>query len=230
MADSLELIVPEPSILRTPTLWLVYQAFELLNTEGKAAEVAYRQVAELLRGRDDAVDALFGVLRSAPTEDVGQRWCALYVVGDVGDKSAAKRLARVVLESLPKPCREEDGCEGPRDSELLIRTMAVEALQSVAERHEKAGELVLELITERPARPVLIELVKAARALKLTAKAGELLRKKDKWMLDIAIQPAEEVMAQPERGDDTVLGYTPPSMKSVRDAPAADCCVPKREG
>ncbi|HEX9810054.1 MAG TPA: hypothetical protein VGC25_10715 [Alphaproteobacteria bacterium] len=230
MADSFEVVVPDAVILRTPTLWLIGQAFELLNTEGKAAEVAYGQVAELLRGRDDAVESLFSAFRSSPTEDVGRRWCALYVLGHVGDKSAAEPLFRAASESLPKPCKEEEGCEGPRDGEVMIRTMAVAALQRVAERHEEAGELVLALIAEHPERPVLIEAVKAARALNLADKAREALRKEDRWMLDIRIQPVQEVMAQAERGDAAALGHTPPSMRAARTAPAADCCAPRKEG
>jgi hypothetical protein len=205
----------------------------LLNTEGKAAETAYRQVVELLTTRDDAEQTLFKVLRSASSEDIGQRWCALFVVGDIGRKTAGEQLFRAAVESLPKSCHDDKdfvGCEGPRDGEILVRTMAVEALQRVAERHEEVAEFVVKLVAARPDQAVLIEAVKASRALNLTDKVREVLRKEDHWMLDIRIQPVTEVMAAPERGDDTALGYTPPNTKTVRTAPAADCCNPKREG
>lgn len=230
MGDSLDLVVPDPIVFRTPTAWLIGQALELLNIAGKPAEAAYTQVVELLRGRDDAVKTLFDLLRSTPAEGVGLRWCALYIAGDVGDRSAAELLFRASLESLPDPCKEEEGCQRPSDGELLIRTMAVEALQRVAERHEEARERVLELVAERPAQPVLIEAVKAARALKLADKARELLRKEDLWMLDIKIRPAEEVTVKPERGDETALGRTPPSMRAAQSAPATCCCSPRKEG
>lgn len=230
MSDSLNIVVSEPVAHRTPTDWLIGQAIKLLNTEGKSAEVAYNHVTELLRERDDAEKMLLGLLKSAPSEDVSLRWNALYVAGDVGDASAAKSLFQISLESLPKTCKEEEACEGPRDGELLIRTMAVEALQRVAGRHEEARELVLALIKERPAQPVLIEAVKAARALKLTDEARKLLREKDHWILKIESRPVEEIMADPERGDDTKSGHTPPSMRAAQSSPAINCCLPKKEG
>lgn len=230
MADTLDIVVPDSFVDRTPTFWLITQALEALNTGGKAADLAYSHLVELLRERRDAVPALFELLRSTPAEDIGLRWCALHVVGDIGDLSAAKLLFRASLQPLPRPCREEEGCEGPRDGELLIRTMAVEALHRVAARHEEAGELVLRLIAERPVQPVLVEAVKIARALNLTDKAREVLRKKDAWILDIRIHPVDDVIAEPERGDDTAFGRTPPSMRTLLSSPTASCCSLRKEG
>lgn len=229
MTDTLELNVPDTVVLKTPTQWLVNQAFELLNTEGAAAERSYGQVTELLRCRDDAVKTLFAVSRSVPAEDVGIRWCALYVVGDVGDLSSAEPLFRVASEPLPEHHQKNEGCEGPRDGEILVRTMAIESLRRVAERHEEAGEMVLKLIGERPDRALMVEAVKAACALQLTDKARELLREEDRWMLDLKVVPVSEVMAEPERDDATALGYVPPNQRSEIERPATDCCVPRRE-
>ena len=229
MADSLDIVAPHPTAERTPTFWLINQALELLNREGKSAELAYSHVVELLRERSDATEGVLSLLHSSPSEDVGLRWGALFIAGEVGDLSAAKQLYREASASLPRPCKEEDGCEGPRDIELLVRTMAVEALQRVAERHREAGELVVQLVAERPAQPVLIEAVKTARALKLTDKVREVLKKKDRWMLDIKILPADEVMAEPERGDETSLGHMPPGRTALSFSPNATCCSPKEE-
>lgn len=231
MPDSLELILPDPVIIKTPTHWLIDKAFAALNGEGEAAATSYKHVAELLRCREDAVDTLLRVARSRPMEDVGSRWSAFYVVGDIGDGAAAEPLFRAAVESLPERCKEPQGCEDPQDGEVLIRTMAVEALQHVAERHEDARKFVLELISAKPARQILIEAVKAARALGLSDQAAKLLGKENRWMLDIKMVPVQEVMAEPERADDTAVGYMPPVMRRKQDVPGADCCcTPKQEG
>jgi hypothetical protein len=167
-------------------------------------------------------------VRSAPAEDVGLRWSALHVAGDVGDESAAELLLRSAVESLPEP-KENAGCETMRDSELLIRTMAVEALRRVAERHAAASEQLLRLIAEQPARPVLIEAVKAAKALKLSDKVAELLSENDRWILDIKILAIDEFVADPERTADIRPSSTPPRSDSARTSPTVDCW-PTREG
>lgn len=235
MTDSLELILPDPVILKTPTHWLIDQAFAALNAEGERAAVSYKHTAELLRCRKDAVDTLVRVAQSSSAEDVGRRWCAWYIVGDVGDKAAAEPLYRAAATALPEhgkdaKCGETRGCEGPRDGEVLVRTMAVEALQRVAERHEEARPYVLELISAQPDRAILIEAVKAARALGLAEEASKRLNKEDRWMLDIKAVSVQEVMAEPERADDSVVGHMAPVMRTKQDVPAADCCcTPNRE-
>jgi len=236
MTDSLELVLPDPVVLKTPTHWLIDQAFAALNAEGERAAVAYKHVAEILKTRKDAAETLLRVAQSSPAEDIGRRWCAYYIAGDIGDKAAAEPLYRAAASALPEhgkdgKCGETRGCEGPRDGEVLVRTMAVEALQRVAERHEEARGYVLELIAAQPDRAILIVAVKAARALGLSVEAGKRLNKDDRWMLDIKMVPVQEVMAEPERADDSVLGYMPPGRGVKQDVPAADCCcTPNREG
>jgi len=231
MTDSLELVLPDPVVLKTPTHWLIDQAFAALNAEGERATVAYKHVAEILKTRKDAAETLLRVAQSSPAEDIGRRWCAYYIAGDIGDKAAAEPLYRAAAAALPEhghdgKCGEPKGCEGPRDGEVLVRTMAVEALQHVAERHEEARPFVLELIAAQPDRAM-----KAARALGLSEEAGKRLNKEDRWMLDIKMVPVQEVMAEPERADDSVLGYMPPGRGVKQDVPAADCCcTPNREG
>jgi len=115
MEDSFEIVEPEPVILHTPTLWLIGQAFELLNAASEAAAVACAHVVQLLKCRDDALDTLTKVLRSSPAEDIGLRWNALYLVGEIGDRSAADLLYRVAVEDIPKSCEDVKACESPRD-------------------------------------------------------------------------------------------------------------------
>ena len=229
MADTLDILGPNPSVLRTPTLWLINQALLLLNKDGERAELAYSHVIKLLKGCVDAPQSIQGFLQSSPVEDAGLRWGALYIAGELGDLSTAGQLYREAVEPLPDPCAEKEGCEGPRDVELLIRTMAVESLQQVAGRHPEATELIVKLVAARPAQPVLIEAVKAARALKLTDRIRKDLRKKDRWMLDIKVVSAEAVMAEPERGNDADAGGTAPGRRAVLSSPNAVCCSPKPE-
>ena len=56
-----------------------------------------------------------------------------------------------------------------------------------------------------------------------------MLGKEDRWILDIKILPADEIMAEPERGDDTSLGHMPPGRKVVSSSPNATCCTPIEE-
>lgn len=229
MGDSFDIVAPTVQPERTPTHWLISQALRLLNTDGKSAELGYAHVLELLKDRRDAVSMTFELLRSAPAEDVGLRWSALHIVGDIEDLSAAKYLFRESLKPLPKRCREKEGCEGPRDGELLVRTMAVEALRRVAARHEEARGLVLELIEQRPEQPVLIEAVKAAQALGIADAVRKVLRKKDRWILEIRLVPVDKITAQPERRDDSPLGHAPPGVRAHVAGPIANCSVLRKE-
>jgi hypothetical protein len=228
MADSLEIVGPQPGFSKTATQWLVSHALELLNSEEKTAERDYAHVTELLRGRDDLVETLFGLYQSANAEDIGLRWSALYVVGDLGGASAADPLFRVAAESLPESCKERDSCEGPADGEILVRTMAVEALHRVAQRHEDVRDRVLKLVAARPERAVLVEAVKAARDLGMVDELKEALRKKDRWMLELKTVPVTEVVAEPERDDTEPTRLVAPNLTVTRQSPKADCCEEKR--
>ena len=139
------------------TAWLIYQAVRFLNTAGKEGEVAYAQVTELLRRcNDDLLETVTSLFWQAKAGDTPLRWSLLYILGDSGDESVADFLAGTALAQLPGP-NEDLCCEGPRDSEMLICTMAIHALQSVARRHPEVADLLLKIVAERPARPILIE-------------------------------------------------------------------------
>jgi HEAT repeat protein len=222
MSDDLSLEEPAQIPDRTATTWLVRRALEALNSTQAEQESAYGHAVELLQEREDAVDTVFELMRTAAVADFGIRWSALHVTGDIGDERAAERLARAALESLPE-ARADDGCETARDSELLIRTMAVEALRRVAMRHPPAGDQLLRVIAERPARPVLIEAVKAAGTLKLTARLVDLLPDDDRWLLDIKTVPVDELVADPERRADVEPSSTPPKIDVRATPPTVGC-------
>jgi hypothetical protein len=210
------------------TAWLIGQGVRHLNTADKEGELAYQRVVELLRrGADDLLDTVAALLR-AQTGDAPLRWCLLHILSDAADAKAADFLLDAALEKLPERTPDE-GCEGLRDAELLVRTMAVHGLRRIAGRHREAAEHLIRFIAQRPDRAILIEAVKLAGELRLTEKVREILPKEQHWMLDIRRARTEEVFVEPEREDGKERGFTPPRRGALYTAPHAACC-PKREG
>jgi hypothetical protein len=227
-SDGLEVTPGDRPFDLSATAWLVGQGVQYLNAEGEEGKHGYGRVTEVLAGRADAVNTITQLARKTARTDVPLRWSLIYLLGDVGDAAAGEFLTRVALEALP--AREEQrGCEGPRDGELLIRTIAVEALQRVAVRHPETAELLLRVAAEHPDRAVLIEAVKAAVQLGLRDKVREVLGEKDSWILDIRQVRAEEIGADPERKDTGERGFTPPKMPSQATTPVAPCRT-RKEG
>ena len=228
--DSLEVSGTSRPFDISATAWLVGQGVRYLNTADKEGELAYQRVVELLRHcSKDLAGTVMGLFRHAKSGDAALRWNLLYVLGDAGDAGAAEFLLRTALERLPDATPDQ-GCEGARDVEMLVCTMAVHALHRVAGRHPEVAEMILKLVSERPARPILIEAVKVAGELGLKEKVRELLTKEDHWMLDIRRARAQEVYAEPEREDGKERGFTPPRKGALRTAPNTVCCCTKKEG
>ncbi|MGR9046543.1 MAG: exonuclease SbcCD subunit D C-terminal domain-containing protein [Gammaproteobacteria bacterium] len=209
------------------TAWLVGQGVRYLNTVGKEGELHYQHVIELMRrcGKD-VTETVNGLFRQANSGDAPLRWCLLYVLGDAGDESAADFLVRTALKQLPEACSDQ-GCEGPRDAEMLVCTMAVHALRRIAGRHPEVSEQLLKIVSERPARPILIEAVKVAGELGLIEKIREILPKEDHWILDIRRARTEELFAESEREDGKERGFTPPKTGAQYTAPHVTCCTRK---
>lgn len=226
--DILELIVGDRPFDLSATAWLVGQGVRYLNTADEEGELAYRRVMEVLGGREDAVKTIAQLIQRSQSGDVSLRWSLLYLLGEVADQTGAEFLARLSIEPLPA-VEGERGCEGPRDGEILVRTMAVEALKGVAVRHPEAAEYILKIVSEHPARPILIEAVKAATVLGLEERVRELLPEEDHWILDVRQTRIEEVSAEPERKDTDERGCTPPKTASLYTAPSALCPTPKKE-
>jgi hypothetical protein len=211
------------------TAWLVGQGVRYLNTADKEGELAYLRVVELLRRcSQDVLETVAGLFRQANQGDAPLRWSLLYVLGDSGDGSASDFLVRTALKSLPE-AKEEEGCEGARDTEMLVCTMAVHALQRIAGRYPEASEQILKVIGERPARPILIEAVRIAGELGLKERVRELLPKEDHWIFDIRRAHTQELFANPEREDEKERGFTPPKTGSLYTAPKVGCCTHKEK-
>jgi hypothetical protein len=108
--------------------------------------------------------------------------------------------------------------------------MAVHAINKIARRHPQVSELLLKIIFERPARPILIEAVKVAGELGLQEKVRSILPKEDHWILDIRRARTEELFAEPEREDGKERGFTPPKTGLQYTAPHVECCCTRKEG
>jgi hypothetical protein len=217
-SDSVEGMPGERPFDVSATAWLVGEGVRYLNTPSKEGELAYERVAELLRESKDAGETVINLLQQQGSGDAPLRWSLLYLLGEVADATAADSLVRFALEPLPEEGREE-GCEGSRDMELLVRTRAVGALRSVAERHPDSREHLLKIVSEKPDRAILIEAVKAGADVGLKDKMRELLPEEDQWILDIRQARAEELFAEPERDDGQEVGFTPPKIRRDYDAP-----------
>lgn len=227
--DSLEVNAGSRQFDMSSTAWLLGQAVRYLNTANKDGELAYTRIVEVLRRcSNDLLEAVNGIFRQVKSGDSSMRWNLLYVVGDVGDGSAADFLVRAALKPLPE-AKEDGGCESDRDMEMLVCTMAVHALQRLARRYPEVSEYLLKIISERPARPILIEAVKVANELGLKEKVQSLLPKEDHWILDIRRARTEEFFAEPERQDGKERGFTPPKSGSLYTAPSALCCTRKEK-
>jgi hypothetical protein len=200
-----------------------------LNTADKEGELAYARVVEILRRcSNDLLEAVSGLFRQVKSGDSSLRWNLLYVLGDAGDGSAADFLVHAALGPLPE-VKEDGGCESDRDIEMLVCTMAIHALQRVAGHHSQVREHLLKIVSARPARPILIEAVKAASELGLKDQVRDLLPKEDHWILDIRRARTEEFFAEPERQDGKERGFTPPKSGALYTAPRAVCCTRKEK-
>lgn len=211
------------------TAWLLGSAVKALNTPDKEGAAAYARATEVLRRcSTDLIEVVRGVFRQTKGGDSSLRWNLLYVIGDVGEENSADFLVETALNALPD-VRENLGCETDRDMEILVSTMAIHALGSVAKRHPNAAEGVLKIVSARPARPLLVEAVKVAVDLGLRERAQNALPREDHWIFDIRRAHTQELFANPEREDGKERGFTPPKSGALYTAPSVVPCVERRK-
>jgi hypothetical protein len=199
--------------------WLVHHAVRCLNSTNQEDEAVYKYVIELL-SRNESSTEIIQLVRSAPQADSMLRWNLLYILGDTGDQKAAKWLAEFILRQLPE---KGEGCEGPRDIELLLRTMAIESLQKIAKRDAEISNLFLHVISQNPHRGILIEAVKAAVELGLRDKLLQTLSKEHHWILELRKTRVEELRAESGRTDSKERDFTPPKSPSEFFTPTINC-------
>jgi hypothetical protein len=211
------------------TGWLLSEAVRALNTTDAEGTAAYGRSVEVLRrcGKD-LVEVVRGIFRQTRSGDSSLRWNLLYVVGDVGDESAADFLVGTALTALPD-VREHLGCETDRDMEIHVATMAIHALGGVAQRHPNTAEAVLKVVSARPTKALLVEAVKVAVDLGLREKAQHILPREDHWIFDIRRAHTQELFANPEREDGKERGFTPPKSGALYTAPSVIASAERRK-
>jgi hypothetical protein len=225
VTDRLQILKDRRSSDTSAKAWLVQQGIRSLHGADKEGDFSYKHIIELL-SRIEAGDSIVQLIRTAPQADIPLRWSLLYLLGEIADKRAAKWLAQFSVEALPA---KGEGCEGPRDTELLLRTMAIESLKNIAVRHREASDYLLKIISDHPDRAVLIEAVKAAVELGFKEKIAGILPKEDHWILEIRKATMASLQADPERTDTNERSFTPPKMMSDYTSPSIKYCCRKGE-
>lgn len=222
-SDQLEVYNEPRSSNNSPNEWLISKAVFYLNSTDQDAEISYNNVIELL-SKNEAAEAIIQQVRSGNKSDKMLQWSLLYLLGDVVNRESAKWLTDYALERLPE---RGEGCESPRDSIVLLRTMAIHSLIKICHRYSEVSEQVLQIVAKHPDNEILIEAVKGAVELGLKEKLRELLPQEDHWMIDIRKARTEEVHADPERVDTKEIGFVPPKDKEQYSSPAVSCCCTK---
>ena len=220
--DQLEVYIEPRSSDRTSNEWLITQAVSYLNSIDQDAEIHYNNVIELLI-KNEAAGAIIQQIRSDSKSDKMLQWSLIYLLGDVVSLESARWLATYAVERLPE---RGEGCESPRDSTVLLRTVAIQSLIKIARQYTGAIEYVLQIVKIHPDREILIEAVKGAVELGLKDKVRELLPQQDQWIIDIRKAKTEEVHADPERVDTKEIGFVPPKDKAQYSSPLISCsCI-----
>jgi hypothetical protein len=226
--DGMQAVTSAYPFGNSATGWLLGEAVRHLHSADKESEALYKRAVEVLsRNAEDLVEAVRGLSHQAGQFGSGLRWSLLHVLGDAGKADAAKFLVATTLEKLPEEDREH--CESIRDTEVLVRTMAIEAIAKIATRYPEASWALLEIVKAQPAHALLIEAVKAAADLGLRDKVREMLPENQRWILDIKRVKATEVVADPEREDGKERSFTPPKMGDLYTAPRVSCCSKKEK-
>lgn len=127
--------------------------------------MAFKRTVELLEKMPEAAAAIVQAFHDAPREDHSLRWALLYLLAEVGGPSAAEMFFKAAAEPVPSRDRYPQGCETPRDGEVLVRTMAIAGLARTGPKNKNAIELLYKLLEAQPERALRIETVKALMAV-----------------------------------------------------------------
>jgi hypothetical protein len=197
------------------TAWLVGEAVRLLNAGDDEARADYRRAVELLADTGEAAATVRAILSNVRHEDVPLRWSLLYVLSDTGDTRAISLFSDIAASEVPRVDRTS--CESPRDGEVLVRTMAIEALARLAA--DPGAIEGLFLVLQRQSEPALrAEAVKALRGH--DDRVSELLGDDERWMLDLKRREFEELTVEFEVGAATDRKPTVPRLSEHHTAPS----------
>jgi hypothetical protein len=201
------------------TEWLIRQVVATvheLNGEGSAG---HQHLIELLRSRADLVDEA-RQMYDRLGKDSMFRWSLLYAFSDIVDESAAEFLTAIALSPLPE--QDPKHCQSVRDTETLVRTMAIEALRRLATRVPGVGKSLLHIVSAQPARPLLAEAVKACRSLGLSDEVKSMLSRDSYWMLELRQADRGELVAPVDSKSDVQTRSSPPHRPFRTSKPRVD--------
>lgn len=206
-----------------PSGWLVGQAVGLLNARDEVVAAGYRRVVELLGERGDTVSSVKEILDRVPAEDVPLRWSLLYVLADVGDPRAIPLFEEVASAAVAQRDEERSACESTWDGEVLVRTMAIEALGRFVSTGQEADTAVRALVGVLGSQRETALRVEAVKALgeRAYVSAGVLLGDDERWMLDLKTVRFEELAVDVERAEVADRRSSVPLLTDRRTAPAA---------
>lgn len=219
VSDTLSVITVKGHDAST-TQWLIQQIISVVHQLNGEESPAHRRLGELLRSRPDLVDEARDLYDRLGRKDPMSRWSLLYALSDIFDERAAEFLTTVALSPLP----EEDPkhCQSVRDTEVLVQTMAIEALRRLTGRAPDVGEFLLRIVSAKPTRPLLVEAVKACRSLGLTDRVKPMLPHDSYWMLELRQAERGEFVATVERKEDIQAVLSPPRRPFRTTKPRVD--------
>lgn len=222
----MELIDGGDPYAHSPTGWLIRAYVKFLNADERDQEAGagLKYVVELLKNRKDATRVLVSESQRTGMHDPMLRWNLLHALGDLEDAEAAKFLSETA--AAPLPAVESKGCHGPLDAEILVRTMAIEALHKTLKAHPQQSEVMLTLVGGKLITPLRVEAVKAALALGLGERVKEVLPKEDHWMLDLKKATFEDLRVEHEQTQTPASErlFRAPSLDGNSATPQSACC------
>lgn len=196
--------------------WLVGQGLAHMNACDEEGELAYKRVVELLSESENASSTIARVLRTVPRSDVSLRWSLLYLLAEVTKPEALDVFCDVALEPIDPRARDAQGCESPRDGEILVGTMAIEGIARLARSERGAVERLYQVIEGQPDRALRIEAVKALVAVVPKDKDAKRLRD----VLPEALHFAIDLKIVPAQG--LAVEYDSKASDKVRKVPSLD--------
>ncbi|HYJ04162.1 MAG TPA: hypothetical protein VEX43_03450 [Chthoniobacterales bacterium] len=223
--DDLDAATPRRVLDRDAVAWLAGQGIRYLHAANADEEMSFKRTVELLQRMPGATAAIAQAFHETSREDHSLRWALLYLLAEVGDASAAEIFFKAAAEPVPSRDRYPQGCETPRDGEVLVRTMAIAGLARTVPDNKDATELLYKLLAAQPERALRIETVKALMALdpRAAGRIKETLPKELHFVTDLTKVRAEALAVEHETKtiDKARLA---PQLGAKPSSPRSSCC------
>jgi hypothetical protein len=144
----------------------------VLNSSSDEIEAIAKELRDAPQVLETAID-----LYDAAPDDVMFRWGVVYLASQIAAPGTTEWLTRLASRPLPKPTGEDsEGCEGPRDNEVLVSVMAVEGLAHLVQSDgREAVRDALDTIITAQSDPA-VQSAAVVEALRLDPNAGKRIR------------------------------------------------------